>query len=403
MRIEKFPNGLTLLVDSMCAVRSAAYSLIVPGGIVGDPADQVGQSLVLADLLSKGAGSLDSRAFSDRLDFFGIAHAEFAAETHMGLQGHCRAEALGDALDLLSKMVVSPHLPSEYVPLVQNLLQQDFDALEDDPVRRTLLELCNLYLPAPYNRPSTGTRSGIGAVTQDSLRERQLSMFRPDGMVLAVAGSLCFEQVLESVAPLLGQVGRTESLPRFCLTDSGSRHFIQSHTNQTQIAMAFAAPKFTDADHYLAEVAQQILSGGTFGRLFVEARERRGLCYSIFGRYMATPLYGMNFVHAATSPERASELLNVLEQELTCSGRTVTQEELAVAKANLKASIFLGEDSTLARAIRAANHWCLSGKLHSLPEIDAIIDSIELDAVSEYMQICGSAPRTLLVVGPEDI
>lgn len=403
MRIEKFKNGLTLLVDSIDDVRSVAYSLIVPGGIVGDPADQIGQALVLADMLSKGAGSLDSRAFGDRVDFLGIAHAEFAAETYIGLQAHFRAEVLGETLDLLSQMVVSPCLPAEYIPLVQTLLQQDFDALEDDPVRRTLVELCSLYLPAPYNRPSTGTWAGIGAVTQGALRQRQLGAFRPDGMILAVAGSCCFEQVLEGLLPLLEQEGKAESLPEFCSSDRESRHFIASDGSQTQIAMAFTAPRFSDADYYVAQLAQHIMSGGTSGRLFVEARERRGLCYTVFSRYVATHLYGMNFVYAATSPERASELLDVLNKELSCSGRSVSPDELVAAKVSLKSSFFLGEDSTLARAITAANRWWLSGQLHSLAEINAIIDSIELGAVNEYLRLSGSSPRTLLVVGPQDI
>ena len=52
-----FANGLTLLAERMEHVRSAAVNFLVPGGCAYDPAGQLGIASVLADLITRGAGS----------------------------------------------------------------------------------------------------------------------------------------------------------------------------------------------------------------------------------------------------------------------------------------------------------------------------------------------------------
>ena len=67
--ITTLDNGLTIIVEQMPQVESAAYSLCIPGGVLNDPADAVGCSLVLAEMSSRGAGQYDSRQLSDAFDF----------------------------------------------------------------------------------------------------------------------------------------------------------------------------------------------------------------------------------------------------------------------------------------------------------------------------------------------
>ncbi|HID22815.1 MAG TPA: insulinase family protein, partial [Planctomycetaceae bacterium] len=72
----KFENGLTLVVESMPAVRSAAFSLLVPAGSIYDPQGRNGTAAILCELVTRGAGKRDSQELSDALDDLGVQRSE---------------------------------------------------------------------------------------------------------------------------------------------------------------------------------------------------------------------------------------------------------------------------------------------------------------------------------------
>ena len=63
-----YANGLQLLVEPVAGVQSAAYTLLVPGGVVDDPALSLGTSNLLVHLVPRGAGERDSRQLTTALD-----------------------------------------------------------------------------------------------------------------------------------------------------------------------------------------------------------------------------------------------------------------------------------------------------------------------------------------------
>jgi predicted Zn-dependent peptidase len=136
-----------------------------------------------------------------------------------------------------------------------------------------------------------------------------------------------------------------------------------------------------------------------FGRLFIEVREKRGLCYSVFARHSATKYYGTMLVYAGTTPERAHETLQVLTAELQKVIGSVEREELSRAKANLKASLVIGEESSGARAGSNASDWWLDKRVRTLDEIKAGIDTVDSALVDRCMKEFSSRSYMLLTLG----
>src|SRR5437899_1776982 len=89
VRHHVYANGLTLLVERMDHVRTAALNLLVPSGCAYDPPEHPGLTSILADLITRGAGERDSRQLSlamdnlglDRDESVGIMHVRFWAAT----------------------------------------------------------------------------------------------------------------------------------------------------------------------------------------------------------------------------------------------------------------------------------------------------------------------------------
>ena len=402
--VETLENGLTIIVEEMPHVESAAYSMLIPGGMVADPEGKVGASLLLAELTSRGAGNLSSREISEEFDSFGIRHSESSGQTSYGYSGTLLAQYLPKAMKLVSKMIQEPTLPEDEIDSIRSLLLQDIASIYDNPGRQVMHELNQLYFPEPYNRPSSGRKDDINSIALSDMQSLWSNLFGPKKAILSIAGKVTAQDTIAQTSEIFGQwKGATQSKPAFGAVNRSETRHVTVESSQTQIALAYPSAEFGHKYYYAAKVLLQVLSGGMFGRLFIEVREKRGLCYSVYARHSATLDYGTVVAYAGTTPERASETLNVLTKELENIGGTVTEEELIRAKTNLKATLVMNEESSGGRAGSNATDWWLIQRLRSLAEITAAIDAVTLKDLAAVSEMFPPKPHMLVTLGAKGL
>ena len=135
-----YDNGLTLLAERMEHVRSAALNFLVPAGSVYDPPEQLGLASLLSEMITRGAGTRDSRALTLTLDGLGLDRDESVGAMHMRFWGATLARNLPRALELYADILRRPHLPEEEMEAVRALALQDLQSLEDEPRQKVLIE-----------------------------------------------------------------------------------------------------------------------------------------------------------------------------------------------------------------------------------------------------------------------
>ncbi len=397
---HQLKNGLTILVEEMSHVESASYDLMLPGGFICDPADRIGAGLILGELIGRGAGPLNSRQLSDAFDDLGIRHGEGVGSDRYAMSGSLVSDSLPRALELLSWMVREPHLPEEEIPNIQSVLLQDIDSLSDNPARRCMVELSRRYYPAPYNRPSLGEADGIKKTDRETIQSLWKRMFSPRKAILSVAGKVTAADVIQRVERLFGDwEGEEVSIPAFGALPKNEYFHIDFDSSQMQIVLAAPSVLFNQEGYYSGKLAVSILGASMFGRLFVEVREKRGLCYSVYARHGSTTSYGTVTAYVGTTPERAQESLDVLLRELNGLKSTISAEELDRARTNLKASLIMGEESPGARAGSNAQDWWLLGRIRPLSEINAEIDKVTVASVDEFLSRFPFSPCSVLTLG----
>jgi predicted Zn-dependent peptidase len=136
-------------------------------------------------------------------------------------------------------------------------------------------------------------------------------------------------------------------------------------------------------------------------RLFQEVRERRGLAYNVFAfasGYVDTGLFGM---YAAAAPEDAAEVLRVMQatrQELIASPQPA---EIARARAQLKASLLMGLESSAAVCEDLARQELIFGDYLGPERIAARIDAVDEAAVARVgARLLDGTAASLCALGP---
>ena len=315
IRSTRLDNGLTVLFESMPWLESASVSLLIPAGSVTDPTGLEGSASVLYDWTNRGAGGLDNRAFTEKLDALGAWRGGSSDREYSVVSASLLASALPRILALLADQVNRPQLAEAVFDGSIELVRQELRSLTDRPSSRLFEALNNAYFESGHGRSSYGTEEGLAALTPPGVRQDFEHRYSPDGAVLAVAGGCDWDELLGLVdASFADWRGNRFQAPEVRLASPHATHVI-ADTSQQHIGLNFEAAGVDDADWYLQSLAVGVLSGGMGARLFTEVREKRGLAYSVGAAVRAIRGAGFITAYAGTTPERASETLSVLRDE----------------------------------------------------------------------------------------
>ena len=400
---HQFDNGLTLLAESMPHVKSVTMSIMIPGGFGHDDDATIGNSIALSEMLTRGAGSRDSRTLSQAFDNLGVDRSESIGTYNVGLSASCLGRNITKVLELYADVIRRPHLsPDEMVP-IQDLMMQDLVGLDDSPQEQVMYKLRENYYPRPLNRNRYGTTEGVGALTIDTIHNFYAQHYGPRGTIISVAGAIDWEQLRDCVDQYFSDWQGVPDLTIAIDNQNPQSSHIEKETNQTHIGIAYPSVSFTDPDYYAARGMVSVLSGGMSSRLFTEVREKRGLCYSVSARFDAQRDRGAIFCYAGTRSEKAQETLDVTHQELLRMSEGVTADELERVRVSLKSSLVMQQESTGARAASMANDWFHLGRIRSVDEIQTAIESLTTESIQSYMERHPIGRLTTVTLGPQPL
>ncbi len=138
-------------------------------------------------------------------------------------------------------------------------------------------------------------------------------------------------------------------------------------------------------------------------RLFQEAREKRGLCYTIFAQASAYADSGLLTIYAGTGEEDLSSLFDLTLDEIRRTAGDLSTAEVDRARAQMKAGMLMGLESPASRAERIARQLAIWDRIPPLEETIARIDAVTGEKARGFAaRLAGSNAAALALYGPVD-
>lgn len=399
-------NGLVVGVEPMPGVMSASITWLIPVGAARDPEGTSGMSAVIAEMLMRGAGGLDSRAQADAADRIGLTRRVSPGGRQMVIGGTVLGASISDGLSLLADIVVRPNLSEDALEPSRDLCLMEIESLRDDPQERAVLAARQRHAPPPFDSRVEGTVDGIGSINHADLVAHWNRSNLPGGSYIGIAGNVDPDAVIKRLEDLTsGWSGRAKELTPGKDPTRGYLHE-NDESNQVQVVLIHDAPSERSPDRALERFAISVLSGGMSGRLFVEVREKRGLCYSVSASYATDRDFGRVLAYVGTTPERAQESLDVLVSELarlrTREG-AVTEQEFTRTRTRAVASLVFAGESTAARAGAIASDLARLGAARTLEQYRQEVESVTLAALNDYVARRRIGRATIQTLGPSPL
>ena len=198
MDIERVvsPGGIEawLVRDKMLPVLALEFTF--RGGIALDPVGKEGRSLMAVNLLTEGAGDLDSQAFATQVEDKAIS-MDFNA-TYNSLTGSLKTlnEHRDAAIDLLRLAMTKPRMEAADIERLRAATLSGIARDNESPdyiARRTYMTTA--FANHPYGRPSRGTKESVAALTEADFRAVIAQRFARDNLVVGAVGDITPEEL----------------------------------------------------------------------------------------------------------------------------------------------------------------------------------------------------------------
>ena len=395
-------NGFRVVTEHMPGLLSAAVGVWINAGGRHERAEQNGVAHFLEHMAFKGTAKRTALQIAEEIEDVGGYINAYTSREMTAYYVRVLAQDVPLALDVVADILLNPVYAPDEIEVERGVILQEIgQALDtpDDIIFDWLQEAA--YPQQPIGRPILGPSDNVSGFTREDLSRFVTERYAPGEMILAAAGAVDHDQIVKLAEDLFGH------LPAKPVTAAEPARFLggefrrQKKLEQAHFALAFETPGYRDPDVYTSQIFATALGGGMSSRLFQEAREVRGLCYTIFAQAGAFADSGMTTVYAGTSAGQIAELAGLTIDEIRKSASEMSPAEVARARAQMKAGLLMGLESPSSRAERNARMIAIWDRVPEIEETVERIDAVTTGDVRDFAgRIAIQAPLALALYGP---
>ncbi len=375
------PAGTEILVETLPHLRSVSIGFWVRRGSCAERPQEEGLAHFLEHTVFKGTEAYPTPdAVAEATERLGGHVDAFTGKEVACFYGRVLAEQLPDMVHLLGELVTRPTFDPTELERERGVILEEIAQSEDTP-DDWVSELFygRFWEGGPLAHPILGRPDQVSGYGSGEASAFFRDTYRADQLLISAAGQVSADTLAPLLDPILARLAPARQEPT--IAPNRTQGFLlnvpRKDLQQVNLVMGFPAPAHRHRDRAAVGLLTHILGGGMASRLFMELRERRGLCYQVGSYHTPYADSGCLQISASCSPKAARELVSrSLAECLRLRSHGATPEELDRAKIQARTQLVFGQESASSRQFSLAHqaiHW---GELRSLDEQMAEIEAV---------------------------
>lgn len=402
------PNGVTILTERVPSVRSAAVGIWVRTASAHEARPKMGVSHLLEHMVFKGTERRTAQEIALALESRGGSLDAYTSRDTTCYQARVLDADLPRAVDILTDLVQRPALREADLQLERNVVLEEISTVQDTPDDQVFdLSSEALWPVHPYGYSILGTRETVSTLSTEDLKQLHGRAYFPGNCVIAAAGNLLHEDLLDELArhgwfeggaPAHGP----PSVPAVPAAVRGGEARHAKDTAQTHIVFGTGGVRYADRRKYALMVLANIFGGGMSSRLFQRVREELGLAYAIYAFASFYREIGVVGVYVGTQPRTADQAVAAIRAEYARLAREgLNGAALAEAKQQTQGQMMLSLESPSARMYRLAGFPVYGEPYQSLDAMLAAVAALtEEEVASVAAEFFDPERQTVVWLGP---
>ena len=407
------PGGVRILSEQVPGARSATIGYWVAVGSRDETPATYGSTHFLEHLLFKGTTGRSALDIAVSFDSVGGEHNAMTAKEYTCYYAKIQDRDLPMAVEVIADMLTSSLIDPGEFETERSVILEELAMADDDPgdvVNERFFEA--VLGDHPLGRPIGGSPTTINAATRDAVWNHYRANYRPQDLVITVAGAVDHDELVAGVTAALQKagwdlgvaatpVGRRQSEVDL-ITRGSHLTVVQRPIEQANVIVGVPGLTATDPRRSTMAVLNSILGGGMSSRLFQEIREKRGLVYSVYSfspGYSDAGLFGM---YAGCTPAKAVQVTELMISEFQRIAQGVTAEEISRAMGQLSGAAALALEDSDTRMSRLGRSEITLGEFVDLDESLRRLALVTADGIRELADELSSRPLSIAAVGAVD-
>ncbi len=344
-------NGIVLVVTENPSADIVAARIFVRAGSCYEKRTEAGLTYLLSTVLTKGCDNLSSLEIAEQIESVGASLSADTSADYFLLSLKTVTADFAEILRLAARILRNPTFPEAEVELERRIALQDIRSQQEQPFSIAFEQLQQImYQNHPYAMSALGDEITMNSLRREDLVRYHQTYFRPDNVVISIAGRLTIADTVALVEEVFGDWQASGELPQPILncplTVEPQHKATYKQTQQSIVMLGYLGTSVLSPDYAALKLLSTYLGNGLSSRLFVELREKRGLAYDVSAFY-PTRLFPASFVvYMGTAPENTKIAVAGLwaEVDLLCRNQ-LEEDALTAAKNKILGQYALGKQT----------------------------------------------------------
>ena len=352
LRRTELKNGIVLLVTENSAADVIATRIFIRAGSCYENPEKAGLANLLGAVLTKGCDGLSSFEIAERVESVGASLSADTATDYFVLSLKTVTADFIPMLELATRILRSPTFPLAEVEMEKRIAIQDVRLQKEQPFSVAFEQLRQvMYENHPYASSGMGDEATISNLTREDLVKYYQTYFRPDNIVISIAGRISEDNAEQEINKLFGdwQNPVDIQLPMMDVSfpqTKPQRVITPQATQQSVIMLGYLGASVHSSDYAALKLLSTYLGNGLSSRLFIELREKLGLAYDVSAFYPTRQFSSSFVVYMGTAPENTVIALEGLRREVDLlSSSKLEENALQAAKNKILGQYALGKQT----------------------------------------------------------
>lgn len=394
VQVTRLDNGLRIATDRVDAVQTVSLGAWVDVGTRHEAPDLNGIAHLLEHMAFKGTERRSARDIAEEIESVGGQLNAYTGRENTAYYAKVMHEDMPLALDVIADILQNSVFdPDELARERAVVLQEIGQALDtpDDIIFDHFQEVA--YPEQALGRPVLGRAEIVAELARESLMGYMGHHYGANNMVVTASGKVQHEAFVDQVAGHFAGLPANSANPVEQAVYRGGDFRERRDLEQVHLVCGLEGVGYRHDDYYTIMVLSTLFGGGMSSRLFQEVREKRGLAYSIYSFVSAFSDSGLFGVYAGTGENDVAELLPVICESLKTLADGIPDDEVRRAKAQLRANMFMCQESTSARCEQLAQQLLAFDRPIPTEEILSRIEAVDSDGLARTAgQLARSQP-----------
>lgn len=282
VRVVTLKEGIKLLYRYNPMTPTFVFHGYVKGGITEETEKNNGIHHLLAANIAKAYKGMSYEKLKADLEDKSASLSGFTGKNAYGITMHGQTEHAEELLTHFLGCFIHPAFPANQLKQEKSITLRGIESQKEDPVRHCFRAFNKMIFSAhPYALNVNGTEKTIKSIKREDIIALHDKNVKKKEILFTYCGDLQLEDVIELVnARTKDLKARKEVALKVKPFKSSFKHeFIPFEREQTQIFYGTSAGTLKSKDNTVLKMLTAHLSGQS-SELFVEVRDRQGLCYA---------------------------------------------------------------------------------------------------------------------------